>query len=118
MSNVFTLDSLREEVDKEFAPVKIGLKNGTEVVLRNILRLGKTDRDKLLEKLDSLKSVEESDAESVDALVAIASDILLLVADQGRQLVKELDGDIALIMKVLSAWMETTQPGEAASSPN
>lgn len=121
MSNIFTLDSLREEVEKEFAPVTIGLSDGTEVTLRNLLRLPKKTRDAVLETLKALGGVGDKDevsSDEVDDLIDAASKILELVADQGKKLVKELDGDLALIMKVLEAWTEATQPGEARNSPD
>lgn len=125
MANLFTLDKLREDVSKEFAPVKIGLSDGTEVTLRNLLRLGKKDRETVLEKLKVLESVGEkkdddeakTTIEDLDRLAEAGNDILLLVADHGRKLVKELDGDFALILRVVETWMEATQPGEAQPSP-
>ena len=121
MTNVFTLDALREEVEKEFAPVKIVVSDGSEVTLRNLLRLNKRDRDRVLEKLKVLESIEKSESEEegsdIDRLVETAVEIVTLVADDGKKLAKELDGDISLVLKVLEVWMESTQPGEAEPSP-
>lgn len=120
MANVFTLDSFREEAENEFAPVKIELSDGSQVTLRNLLRLSKKERDAVLEKLESLKGLEDSESgelSDVDTLTTAAIDILKLVADNGRKLAKELNGDVILIMRVLEAWLEATQPGEAQNSP-
>ena len=120
MSNVFTLDSLREEVEKEFAPVKIGLSDGTEATLRSLVRLNKKTREEVLSTLKALQSVsdsEETTIEDVDTMVDAATKILESVATNGKNLVKELDGDLSLTMRVLEAWLEASQPGEASNSP-
>lgn len=121
MSNVFTLDSLREEVSREFAPLVIALSDGTETVLRNLLRLDEKSRK---EVLDAIKSLDLKDDEEVDGdgrvkeLTAGVSRVLELISDKGKKFVRELDGDLLLMMKVLNRWMEETQLGEAQTSPN
>lgn len=121
MGNVFTLDSLREEVEREFAPVKIVVSDGSEVTLRNILRLPKKQREKVMEKLRVLESAEKSDDEGdsdqIGRLAAAAIEVLALVADHSDKLVEDLDGDAGVILKVLGVWMESSQPGEAQPSP-
>lgn len=125
MGNVFTLDSLREEVEKEFAPVKISLPDGTKVTLRSLVRLNKKDREAVLSALDDLDDARSQDYESeegkaadgVDKLAAAAAKVLTLVSDNGKALVRALNGDLALTMKVLESWMEATQVGEAENSP-
>lgn len=119
MSNVFTLDSLREEVESEFAPMKLTLSDGTEVVLRSLLRLKDKERAEVLETLKSLdfKSDSEDDTpERVEQLTKNVARVLELVSDNGKKLLKELDGDLLLMMKVLNRWMEETQLGEAQTS--
>lgn len=124
MSNVFTLDSLREEIEKEFAPVKLALADGSEVVLRNLLRLKGSERDKVVELLKGVKGVSEEELEDassdrINDMLGVVHEILKTVAQsKGTQLVKELGDDLILTMKVLERWMESTQPGEAESSPN
>jgi len=120
MGNTFTLDSLREEVEKEFAPVKITLSDGTEVTLLSLLRLKGKDRKAVLEALDALEADDEaSTSDEVDLTLATALTVLELVAkDNGKKLVKELGDDLALTMKVLNAWTAATQVGEAGNSPS
>lgn len=124
MSNLFTLDSLREEADKEFAPFKIPLSDGTQVTLRNLLRLSKPTRESVLKALDSMGSDEEdgeddASTRSIDAMIASATKVLDLVSDSnGKKLLKEIDGDIALLLQVIKSWMAATQLGEADSSPS
>lgn len=124
MTNVITLDSLREDIEREFAPVKVALSDGTEVTLRNLLRLPKRDREKIVSLLDSLNEIDKEGEDTdenvlVEQMVSISHSILQTLSDgasKGKQLVKELGDDMVLIMKVLEAWMEATQPGEAPTS--
>lgn len=119
MSNVFTLDSLREEVESEFAPMKLGLSDGTEVVLRSLLRLKAAERTEVLESLKNLKMDDDGDSpERVEHLTQSVSRVLEVIADNGKKFLKELDGDLLLMMKVLNRWMEETQVGEAQTSPD
>lgn len=124
MSNAFTLDSLREEIEKEFAPAKVGLKDGSEVVLRNLLRLDGKERDKVIGLLEGVKGAQDEDLESagaerIDEILSVVQEILKTVAEtKGTQLVKELGEDLILTMKVLERWMGDTQPGEAESLPS
>lgn len=123
MSNVFTLDSMREEIEKEFAPCQINLADGKVVTLRNLLRVPKKNREEVYTLLDELAEAQKSDEdESTGSLLAteksaqIALKIFPLVADSeklGRQLVESIEEDLALTLRVFSAWMEGTQAGEA-----
>ena len=106
--------------EKEFAPVKITLSDGTEVTLLSLLRLKGKDRKAVLEALDALEADDEaSTSDEVDLTLATALTVLELVAkDNGKKLVKELGDDLALTMKVLNAWTAATQVGEAGNSPS
>lgn len=122
MTNTFTLDSLREEADKKFAPFKIPLSDGTQVTLRNFLRLSQKTREAVLEGINSLNADNDDEdtasLDSIDRMAGTAARIIETVADaNGKKLTKEIDGDIALLMQVINAWMEATQLGEADSSP-
>ncbi|QDP44303.1 tail assembly chaperone [Mycobacterium phage Heathen] len=125
MSKIFTLDSFREEVEKEFAPVKIEVDADNSVVLRNLLRIPKGAREEifgLLERMDKMsegKSEDEMTVEELEATAGIALRMIELVADTpagGRILVESLEDDLALTLKVFEAWMEATNPGEAPRS--
>lgn len=118
MGNVFTLDSLREEAEKKFAPVVITLEDGLEVTLRNLLRLPKKERLVVMKKLKELDAAEDDDdVDTIEKVRSLAVDVLKLVADKGTALAQHLGDDIPLTMRVLEVWMETSQPGEAKPSP-
>jgi hypothetical protein len=127
MSNTFDLEDLKDALDKEYAPLVLKLK-GEAMVLRNLLRLGKGERSvvtKALAAVEANSGSEDEDEsgskglEDVDALADAVEDILRVVpADgMGKKLVEFVNGDIAFAMKILTAWTEATQPGEAENSP-
>ena len=116
-NNVFTLDALRQEVERQYSPVTVTLADGTDVTLRNLLRLDRKDRDKVMESLKRLEDTDSITDGDVDSIVDAAFTVLELVAEKGgKKLVAELEGDIPLTMKVLETWMAASQPGEATHS--
>lgn len=126
MSNMFTLDSMREELEKQYEPIKVQLSDGSEAVLQNLLRMKKTQRDAVLEKLDELASLQQKEEagelSQVEVLTATSDVIfgileLAVGGDKGKKLVKELDEDLLLAQEIVAKWQEATQPGEAGNSP-
>jgi hypothetical protein len=121
MSNMFTLDSIREEADKSFRPVVIELSDGTECTLANLLRLPRNQRiqvTKLLKKLEKYEGSDKDDLEDdeVDLFLDTATEVLTIVGDRGKKLVAEIDGDLTVTMKVMEKWMDSTSAGEASGS--
>lgn len=118
MSNVFTLDSLRDELDKKFAPVVIDL-GKAQVTLRNLLRLNSADREAVQDALKALAPDEEDDDRSSGMLDKM-SRLFVLVADEGKGqvLVDAIGDDLALASHILNMWTEATSPGEASDSPS
>lgn len=126
MSNVVTLDSIRTAAKRKYAPVTVGLSDGTEVELRGIIRLPKDDREKVVENfklfgniLKEGEGVDDLSEDDREFLVETLSDTLLkLAARSGRRLVAEIDGDLTLLMEIFEQWVDASQLGEAVSSPN
>lgn len=130
MSNVFTLDALREETLKRYEPVEVILSDGSSVKLTPALRLSKKDRDAVMAAIDEineLDDLDEDDDDEVDAYAESVCDsvekIIKLIADKPKKLLVELDHDdprikVSLFTAVLSRWMGETQLGEAESSPS
>ncbi|WP_378733651.1 phage tail assembly protein [Nocardia brasiliensis] len=118
MANIFTLASLREEIENEFAPVAIPLADGTSVVLRNLLRLDKKDRDKVQVHLKSMKVEAEDDDADLEPVLTSMREVIKLAAETGGvKLLREIGDDELLLQRVFQRWMEATQPGEASNSP-
>ncbi|OBJ41323.1 hypothetical protein A5630_23065 [Mycolicibacterium mucogenicum] len=125
MSNIFTLDSLREEIEKEFAPAKAVLSDGTEIILRSLIRLGKSDRKAVSASIEAFQARlakqeagEELTIDDVDYITdQVCSVLETVAAANGKRLVREIGGDFQLAVSVLTQWQEATQLGEAESSP-
>ena len=115
MGNLFTLESLREEAERKYAPCPIELPDGTVVTLQNLIRLPSKVRTQVYDTLKLLENDDDGDTD-FDAMVDAASKVLEMVADDGPRLVKELGGDVALMMLLIERWMQNTQPGEATTS--
>lgn len=126
MTNVFKLDDIRAEAERRFKPTTIELSDGSAVELRSLLRLGAKQREKVLATVDEINEMKDEDGEDEDfvseVVVDVVSRIVQTVADKPKKLLADLDHEdlgikAAMHMKVLSAWMGSTQLGEAVSSP-
>jgi hypothetical protein len=114
MSNTFTLESLREEADRVFKPLTVPLSDGTESVLRNILRLNEKARTSVLAAMEAINADETTVPQMIDHV----SSIIKAVATNPAKLLKDLDGDLAVSIKLIEKWTEGTQLPEAESSPD
>ena len=126
MGNIFTLDSMREEIEREYAPFQIEV-DGKTLTLKNLLRVPRKDRDAVYALLDEMAEVQRhsDEDEDVSSLASteksaqLALKILPLVADKpalAEKLVEEIEDDLALTLRVFSSWMDKTQSGEADRS--
>ena len=130
MSNVFTLDALREETIKRYAPTKLELSDGTAVELKSILKLRQKAREEVLAAIEEINDIEDPADDEDDELVGewaekiceAVSKIFRLIANSPRKLIAELEHDdpqikANLYTAVLSKWIGESQVGEAESSP-
>ena len=130
MSNAFTLDALRDETIRRYAPTVVDLGGGSEVELSSILRLRERDRKAVLAAIESLNEVEyddESDddvelAEWSDAIVEACTKVFRLITPAHKKLIAKLDHEdptikANLFTAVISKWIGESQLGEAESSP-
>lgn len=118
MANVFTLDSLRESLEKKYAPTVIGL-GDQEVTLQNLLRLPKTKRTKASTLLKSMKRGEGEEPIDTDELLEVMKTVIETVATDakaGKALTREIGDDLSLASEVIHMWSEATQAGEASNS--
>lgn len=111
----FTLENLREAADKKYAPTVIEAGDDS-FTLQNLLRMEDSRRkrvSKLLEKADALSDEKET-AKDFDATVKIFREIVVEAEANGRgkELV-ELVNDDAVLIDVVTAWLEASQAGEA-----
>ena len=120
MGNVFTLESMEEELEREFAPLTFQAQDET-YVLRNLLRINKKDRQEVVEAIKGIESSKEDGSEisEDDAVAAMNLVFRKVTADgKGAKLVKLLGDDLPKLMKLMERWTEATQPGEAQDSPS
>jgi hypothetical protein len=125
MGNIFTLDSMREEIEREFAPFQLEIE-GRTLTLKNLLRIPRKNRDEVYALLDEMSDIQKSAGEedggglgSTEKSAQIALHIIPLVADNeklAKILVENIEDDLALTLRVFSAWMDKTQAGEAEGS--
>jgi hypothetical protein len=122
-NNVFTLDAMREEIEKEFAPFQIEV-DGEKLTLRNLLRVPKNRRDEVYGLLDELSAAQESEEGTLSVTeksAQIALKIIPLVADKeklARTLVERIEDDLALTLRLFNVWMDATQSGNSEDSSN
>ena len=129
-NNVFTLDALRSETIRRYAPTVIDL-GGSEVELSSILRLREKDRKEVLNIIESLNDIEldeDSDDEAdlvewSENIVDACTKIFRLITPGYKKLVTKLDHDdpkikANLFTAVLTRWVGESQLGEAEPSPS
>lgn len=109
---------LRREAEEKYTDLEIELDDGGVIRMRNLLRLDDRARHSAQVLIESLDSKEER--KGFDALAhqeGVLRDLFLLVADDTEAMKREIEGwDLPLRFRVLEAWTERTQAGEASSS--
>lgn len=120
-NNIFTLDSMRAEIEKEFAPFQIEV-DGKKLTLRNLLRVGKNHRDEVYALLDELSEIQAGDEGALsitEKSAQIALRIIPLVSDDdalAAVLVERIEDDLALTLRLFNVWMEATQAPNSGDS--
>jgi len=128
MTNTLTLDDIRREAERRYAPVEIELTDGSTVELKPLLKLKKLEREevsKILTELGDLEADEDEvdDEEIGDLICDAVAKIFRMVCDKPKRLLAELDHEdpeikASMYTSVLNQWIGVTQVGEAVSSPN
>lgn len=112
MSNVFTLESLNDELNTKYGPF-VFQAGKQKFELPPLLRLPKAERDRAI---DILKSAEEVQATNdLEKVTEMLKELLRVVVRDGKgdALVEVLEGDLLSIQLIIEKWTEKTQPGEA-----
>jgi len=115
--NVFTLEDLDAAIEKEYAPLRFRA-GDEEFVLRSLMRVGKKDRAAVVAKLEVMETADEDDSVDEDAVLAAVQFVMKTVCADGKgaKLVKALGDDVVRYNKLMTMWIEATQPGEAQDS--
>ena len=110
MSNIVTLDQIREAAERKYGATEVVLGEGNTVTLVNVMRLPKEKRDRLMEVQRGLKDDEDADQE------AGLREILRLVAendDHADRLLSAVGDDLASLVTVFELYSKGTELGEA-----
>ena len=115
MGKSFTLESWREEIDNKYAPVDIALPSGKVVTLPALLRMKGNQRAETQKLMSEMGEVQAAEDTTLDDVVEVGKRALACIAGKadGKALVDAIGDDPALVLRVLEAWMDTSQPGEA-----
>lgn len=109
----FTLDDIRAEAERRYAPTVLELSDGSTCVLENILNLDDKVSNKVERALKELSATGEDDDKDVAAIRESAITLLKLIGGKnGEKLVDELGGNLARIMIVIEKWTSASQVGK------
>ena len=105
----FTLDDLRDAAEAKYGNFVIGNvgPKGIDVELVNALRLKKEAR-KALQALEDASTNEDTEERMFETMRLIAR-----TKEQANALLKELNGDLAVLALILEQYGSETQMGEA-----
>lgn len=114
MSKVFSLESMREELEKKYATLEVALENGEVVELPNILRMKKKQRLETQRQIDAVVAVQQDDNASLQDVVDASLTLLVVIAGpKGQKLKAAIAEEADLVLHLIELWMGTTQAGEA-----
>lgn len=117
------LAELHETVKKQLAPFELELRDGTRVEMVSVMKLDSASRKTVQAALKALADTdgEDDSPEALDKLYELLSKIISAVTNKPAKLLADLHDDdtvlkIALMTKVVEAWIGETQSGEASRS--
>lgn len=110
--------SLMAEAQTEYPGLTLDTRSGATVQLRNILMLPQEGLDAAQVVLKSFAADKaKKDAEAIGDVVPKMRDLLLLVADDTDAMAEEMtDWPVGMFVRIVDAWQEATQAGEAEGS--
>lgn len=110
MSNVFTLESLNEELDIKYGNFEFQA-GKQKFVLPPLLRLPESERDVAIGLLQNTEEAQND----LKAMKVLLENLLRVVVrdNKGEALVELLDHDILKMQILIEKWTAKTQPGEA-----
>ena len=134
-NNVFTLDALYQELEREYAPLVIPV-GDEEYVLQSLMRVSSKTRQNVIERFKALGNgqktdedgevdldindlSEEQEAKMVENIRFILASVTKGGMERGMKLMSNIDPeDLLAHVTLLKKWQEATQPGEASNSPS
>ncbi|WP_327073329.1 phage tail assembly protein [Kitasatospora purpeofusca] len=111
---VLSCADLLAEVEREYTALPIATRAGASVTLRNLLLLSPEGMNSARILLGAIDSGSDDD---LGTIAPQLRDLLLLVATDPKALAAEMeDWPLGMHVRVIQAWQEATQPGEAPDS--
>lgn len=105
---------LMTEAEAEYASLPLDTRKGGAVQLRNLLLLPPEGLKTARVLLDAFG---DGSAQDLEKLVPQLRDLLLVVSDNPKALTAEMtDWPLGMYLRVVGAWQEATQAGEAQDS--
>jgi hypothetical protein len=110
MSNVFTLESLNDELNTKYGNFEFHA-GKNKFVLPPILRLPESERDVAIALLHDTEDAQSD----LKAMQTLLENLLRIVVrdNKGDALIELLDHDILRMQILIEKWTAKTQPGEA-----
>lgn len=103
------LSDIQHAANTKYASTPIELSDGSTVELVNALQLSEKDRATLVAIQKELSAEDASQVEVLEkALLAASND-----KAKGKQLIKEIGGNLAVLVETFHVYNEDTQAGEA-----
>ncbi len=117
MSNTFSLEDLNKAIETKYAPFYFTA-GEDKYVLRQVLRLNKSERDLVVSQLKDLDAMSDKEPDE-DKILGIIETVLSTVTDHGKgpALIDLLDHDLVRVQMLMEMWIEASQAGEASPSP-
>ena len=104
MPNTFSLEDLNRAIETKYAPFYFTA-GSDQYVLRQVLRLSKSERDMVVAEMKTLEGFQDADADE-DGILSAIENVLSLVTDnnKGPDLVRLLDHDLIRVQMLLEMW--------------
>lgn len=118
MTQKFSLDDIKAAADKKYGSLIITLADGSDLELKNVLRLKKDKRDQV-QALQARLAEEDDEEKDAEDQFEVLTDMLRAVATEPKlvdQFLNDIDNDLGVVATVFNEYVEGTQVGEASGS--
>ena len=123
----YTLDQLREDVERKYGDFEIEISEGVTLALRSPLRLSSDERHDLDAMFNTYRKSRDDESDEDESEIAVVDTTVDMLRDQIRILARdkkvadrflgsEFGSDIAFLSVLVEHYNEATQPGEASPS--
>lgn len=111
----FTLDDIRAAADRKFGGMTIPLSDGTNVEMKNVIRMDKGHRDRVKNAQSAFDEISGRDDVDEDELIEAVRTLIRAIVSNDHytdRLFDELGQDSGLILTVLTSYAGGGEVGE------